>query len=60
MLVAVEKSPMVTREWVYTAVTRARKLVLLACDEAELAEAIGRRTERWTGLQIHARPQAVE
>jgi exodeoxyribonuclease V alpha subunit len=60
VLVAVEKSPMVTREWVYTAVTRARKLVLLASDEAELAEAIGRRTERWTGLQIHARPPAVE
>jgi exodeoxyribonuclease V alpha subunit len=59
VLVAVEKSPMVTREWIYTAVTRARRLVLLACDEEGLAEAIGRRTERWTGLQIHERPQAL-
>jgi len=55
VLVAVEDAPMVTREWLYTAVTRGKELVLLACDEALLEQAIQRRTERVTGLWLPSR-----
>ena len=55
VLVAVEKAQMVTREWLYTAVTRGRRLVLVAADEGSIAEAVGRRTTRCTGMRIQAR-----
>ncbi|MDO9461288.1 MAG: ATP-dependent RecD-like DNA helicase, partial [Alphaproteobacteria bacterium] len=56
VLIAVEKAGMVTREWLYTAVTRGRRLVLLAADEGSIGEAVSRRTFRCTGMQIGARP----
>lgn len=42
--------PVVTRELVYTAITRARKRLSLYADERILAQAIATRTERRSGL----------
>lgn len=42
--------PVVTRELVYTAITRARKRLSLYVDERVLAQAIATRTERRSGL----------
>lgn len=44
-------SAVVTRELVYTAVTRARQRVTLVADPALLAEALGRTVERASGLR---------
>jgi exodeoxyribonuclease V alpha subunit len=52
VVVVVEASPLVTREWLYTAITRGRELVLLACDEAILRDAIARRSVRVTGFTL--------
>lgn len=53
VMVMVEKSPLVTREWLYTAVTRAKILVLLVVvEEVDIGEAIARRTTRTTGMRI--------
>ncbi|WLI76216.1 exodeoxyribonuclease V subunit alpha [Kosakonia sp. H02] len=43
--------PVVTRELVYTAITRARKRLSLYADERVLAQAIATRTERRSGLE---------
>lgn len=43
-------APVVTRELVYTAITRARKRLSLYADERILAQAIATRTERRSGL----------
>ncbi|WP_312691727.1 exodeoxyribonuclease V subunit alpha [Kosakonia sp.] len=43
--------PVVTRELVYTAITRARKRLSLYADEQVLAQAIATRTERRSGLE---------
>jgi len=40
----------VTRELVYTAITRARQLLSLYADERVLSQAIATRTERRSGL----------
>lgn len=45
-----QRSPVVTRELVYTAVTRARRRLSLYADERILADAIVTRTERRSGL----------
>jgi exodeoxyribonuclease V alpha subunit len=46
-------SPLLTRELLYTGLTRARKaFTLIAPDPAVLAQAVARRTERISGLQI--------
>ncbi|ECA5180634.1 exodeoxyribonuclease V subunit alpha [Salmonella enterica subsp. enterica serovar Newport] len=45
-----QRSPVVTRELVYTAVTRARRRLSLYADERILAGAIVTRTERRSGL----------
>ncbi|EKQ8747141.1 exodeoxyribonuclease V subunit alpha [Salmonella enterica] len=45
-----QRSPVVTRELVYTAVTRARRRLSLYADERILASAIVTRTERRSGL----------
>ncbi|EMG0663293.1 exodeoxyribonuclease V subunit alpha [Salmonella enterica] len=45
-----QRSPVVTRELVYTAVTRARRRLSLYADERILAGAIVTRTERSSGL----------
>lgn len=59
VLVAVERSSMVTREWLYTAVTRGRRLVLLAADGAAIRDAVERRTVRCTGMQLGPRMLAA-
>ncbi|MGJ0489714.1 exodeoxyribonuclease V subunit alpha [Methylobacter sp.] len=43
-------NPVLTKELLYTAITRARKTVRLIADEAVFAAAVGRRVERITGL----------
>lgn len=45
-----QHSPVVTRELVYTAVTRARRRLSLYADERILSRAIATRTERRSGL----------
>lgn len=45
-----QHSPVVTRELVYTAVTRARRRLSLYADERILSGAIATRTERRSGL----------
>ena len=44
-------SPILTRELLYTAVTRARRSVEIWSSETVLREAVGRRTRRFSGLQ---------
>ncbi|XTZ39200.1 exodeoxyribonuclease V subunit alpha [Salmonella enterica] len=44
--------PVVTRELVYTAITRARKRLSLYADERILLQAIATRTERRSGLSV--------
>jgi len=44
-------SPIVTRELLYTAMTRARRSVEIWAPEAVLREAIKRRTRRFSGLE---------
>ncbi len=44
-------SPILTRELLYTAVTRARAAVTLCASEASLRAAIGRRSQRTSGLR---------
>lgn len=57
VLVAVENSPLVTREWLYTAITRGRELVLLSGTQDSVSTAVERRTERLTGMALSgARP----
>lgn len=51
VLLGDRSSPLLTRELLYTAVTRARRKVTLYATEAVLAEAIARRTERGSGLR---------
>jgi exodeoxyribonuclease V alpha subunit len=44
---------LVTREWLYTGVTRARELVLLnSVDKERFGEAIARRANRTTGFKL--------
>jgi exodeoxyribonuclease V alpha subunit len=53
VLIIVENSRLVSREWLYTAFTRARNLVLLAEETPGVIEqAIRRRTIRTTGFAI--------
>jgi exodeoxyribonuclease V alpha subunit len=52
VLVAVEESVLVTREWLYTAITRGKELVLLAGTAETVARAVDRRTLRTTGLTL--------
>jgi len=54
VVVIVEDSRLVTREWLYTAITRGKDLVLLVGDDAALADAIARRTQRTTGFVVPA------
>ena len=52
VVVVVEHSGLVTREWLYTAITRGRELVLLVGDNEALEKAVGRRTVRTTGFAL--------
>jgi exodeoxyribonuclease V alpha subunit len=51
VLLGDRSSPLLTRELLYTAVTRARKKVTLYATGAVIAEAVARRTERGSGLR---------
>ena len=51
VLLGDRSSPLLTRELLYTAVTRAQRKVTLYATEAVLREAIERRTERGSGLR---------
>lgn len=53
-IVVVEDCALVTREWLYTAITRSRELVLLVGDSVALERAIARRTLRTTGFCLSA------
>lgn len=55
VVVVVEGSPLVTREWLYTAVTRGKDLVLLVSDDEALERAVQRRTARTTGFHLPTR-----
>lgn len=55
VVVVVEDSPLVTREWLYTALTRGKHLVLLICDNEALVRAVQRRTARTTGFRLPTR-----
>lgn len=52
VLVLLENTPLVTREWLYTAITRARERVVILANAADLERAIARRTRRTTGFQV--------
>lgn len=55
VVIVVEESRLVTREWIYTAITRSRELVILVGDQVALTKAIARRTTRTTGFSLSAR-----
>jgi exodeoxyribonuclease V alpha subunit len=57
VVIVVESSRLVTREWVYTAITRSRELVILVGDSESLNKALDRRTTRTTGFRLGARVQ---
>jgi exodeoxyribonuclease V alpha subunit len=44
-------SPVLTRELIYTAITRARREMTIVCSETVFAEAVRRRVERASGLR---------
>lgn len=55
VVILVENSRLVTREWVYTAITRSRELVILVGDGEALTKSLSRRTTRTTGFSLNAR-----
>ncbi|MNF09184.1 RecBCD enzyme subunit RecD [compost metagenome] len=50
LILPVQMSPVITRELVYTAITRARKQLSLYADERVLTQAVTTRIERRSGL----------
>jgi len=52
VIVALEDTKLLTREWLYTAITRARQQVVIVGTREHLANAINRRTARITGFNI--------
>ena len=55
VIVMVEDTPLVTREWLYTAITRGKSLVLLVAGGESLKNAVKRRTIRTTGFALSTR-----
>jgi exodeoxyribonuclease V alpha subunit len=55
VVIVVESSRLVTREWIYTAITRSRELVILVGDVETLNSALVRRTIRTTGFSLRSR-----
>jgi exodeoxyribonuclease V alpha subunit len=55
VLIVVEDTPLVTREWLYTGITRGKELVLLVASDALLANAVIKRTNRITGFVVPKR-----
>lgn len=55
VIVLVENSNLVTREWLYTAITRSKHLVLLiGASPQSIEKAVSRRTTRTTGIVLKA------
>lgn len=52
VVVPLEDTRLMTREWLYTAITRARTTVVLVGTRAALENAIRRRTQRMTGFKL--------
>lgn len=52
VIVMVEDSPLVTREWLYTAITRAKETVILVANPKDLSGAVARRSSRMTGFRL--------
>ncbi len=52
VIVYVEDSPLVTREWLYTAVTRTRDTVILVGSPNAMQKAVARRSDRVTGFAL--------
>lgn len=52
VIVVLEDAPMITREWLYTAITRARRHVLIVGDRYTLEKVIDRRSSRETGFSL--------
>lgn len=52
VIVALEDSPMITREWLYTAITRARHHVLIVGNKESLGSIIERRSIRRNGFSM--------
>jgi exodeoxyribonuclease V alpha subunit len=59
VLLPAQRSRMLTRELLYTALTRARQRVLLSADAAVLAAAVASRTRRQSGLLARLRDASV-
>lgn len=55
-----EDTPVLTREWLYTGVSRARQQVLLHGEASVLAAAIGRRVQREGALSERLAPTPVD
>jgi exodeoxyribonuclease V alpha subunit len=55
VVIVVESSRLVTREWIYTAITRSRELVILVGDIETLTNSLAHRTTRTTGFSLRAR-----
>lgn len=55
VLVILENIPLVTREWLYTAITRARETVVIVGDTSDLEMVVARRTKRTTGFRAKSR-----
>lgn len=55
VVIVVEESRLVTREWIYTAITRSRELVILVGDVEGLTKGIERRARRTTGFNLPPR-----
>jgi len=47
-----EKNPLLTRELVYTGITRAKERAVILGTEAALEAALAKKTERDTGIEI--------
>lgn len=52
VVVPLEDTRLMTREWLYTAITRAKETVVLVGTRPALANVIRRRTERVTGFKL--------
>lgn len=52
VIVLVEKSGIVTREWLYTAITRSRETVVVVGERESIAAAVARREKRLTCFRL--------
>ena len=57
VLPAAEENPLLTRELIYTAVTRAKKTVLLTAEDHVLDKAVKNTAQRISGIQARIKAQ---